>query len=157
MEYPKLSRRKVYCKNTSHLGYDKYFVTRGEVIHFAYDDDRPQIGRVLGSVAGYFNPSQETGGSLRGWIVALTLSSTGDFAYLRYVHPDHVRCIQPENRANFGRFFFGPLGKPDDVMRYAEYGSMCASYIDLHLDTDGKLLPFGPDGRPSHVVSQDKG
>jgi hypothetical protein len=80
------------------------------------------LGRVLGRI--------EAPAELRGWLLVLQLSSTADFAYLRWIEPASVRECR-RNPSRFARWFFQPhLPTPDLVAHLADQARLSEAWID---------------------------
>ena len=80
------------------------------------------FGRVLGRIEA---PAEH-----RGWLLVLQLSSTADFAYLRWIDPESVRECRP-NPSRFARWFFQPhLPTPDLVAHLADQARLSEAWIE---------------------------
>jgi hypothetical protein len=138
----KISNRKVYLPNATHLGFSKYEAKRGDLIvyreHHADDSYQLRIARVIGTVDA---PALEHSSAVKNHLFVLALSNSGDTVYERWVDPANVvECIT--SPVKFAAWFFSdaPMQySPADVIRLSEYGTLCEHYIDKLPETCERL------------------
>ncbi|MBU2527645.1 MAG: hypothetical protein KKC03_13700 [Bacteroidetes bacterium] len=130
-------RSPIYCPNVRPLGYDKYKVSIGDLIIFAYPNDKyRRLARVVGV-------AKKTGTrelyKPRTVLAAMEMGETGGSIYLRHVKIEWVERIVEPGKWMHRVFFESILPDPDTLAALDKHGGLSDHYIKDYLDADGNI------------------